>query len=98
MEETWRVTPVWRESLVSALAERFPEWTVTGEPYLSWVWVDTHDAAATERMVASCKAAGVPIRSGAPGYNLPTFIRLAVRKPEPTAILLDALSAGFKQA
>jgi histidinol-phosphate/aromatic aminotransferase/cobyric acid decarboxylase-like protein len=37
-------------------------------------------------------AAGTPIRNGAMGYNLPTFIRVAVRSPEKQNILLRALT------
>merc|ERR1712118_438494 len=51
---------------------------VEGEPWLSWLWIDTKSAEVAVNAVKVCKAAGVPIRNGAMGYNLPTFIRLKV--------------------
>lgn len=90
LRKTWEVTPKWRASLVEQLAQRFPSWEVHGEPFLSWIWVDTKSAAVCEAAVAAAKAHGVPVRSGKPGYELPTFVRIAVRSPEQTAVLLHA--------
>lgn len=93
LEHTWAKTPVWRQALVASLARAFPTWRVYGESFLSWIWIDTGDEAVATRACALAKAAGTPIRSGAPGYNLPTYIRVAVRSAENTQVLLTALSA-----
>ncbi|TMW69630.1 hypothetical protein Poli38472_001786 [Pythium oligandrum] len=90
MNKTWEVTPKWRANLVEQLAARFPAWEVFGKPYLSWIWVDTKSEELTERAVALAKEHGVPVRSGKPGYALPTFVRIAVRNPQQTAVLLKA--------
>ncbi|CAM9677941.1 unnamed protein product, partial [Heterosigma akashiwo] len=91
MEETWRTNKEWNENLRALLAEHFPEWEVTGtHTFLSWVWVDCKDEALQKEAVALAKAAGVPVRSGSPGYNLHTFFRVAVRQLEPTQQLLRA--------
>ena len=93
---------------------------MAGEDWLSWLWIDTKDAAVAAEAVKRAKAAGAasrrllawlglgtarahmsksappaagtPIRNGAMGYNLPTFIRVAVRSPEKQNILLRALT------
>lgn len=90
MQKTWEVTPVWRANIVDALAQRFPHWEVHGKPYLSWIWVDTKSVATSEQACALAKQHGVPVRSGKPGYELPTFIRVAVRNHQQTAVLLKA--------
>ncbi|KAJ1930007.1 hypothetical protein IWQ60_000671 [Tieghemiomyces parasiticus] len=90
LAETWRVTPAWRQQTVAALRERFPGWRCYGEPFLSWVWVDIGDAQVAERAVGLARAAGVPVRSGLPGYQKPTFVRIAARQPEKLAVLLKA--------
>lgn len=64
---------------------------LVSQDFLSWVWIDTHDKAVTAEVVRLARAAGVPVRSGAPGYNLPTFFRVAVRKEEQRAALWKAL-------
>ncbi|KAM3568085.1 hypothetical protein VYU27_009789 [Nannochloropsis oceanica] len=65
---------------------------VHGEIYLSWVWVDTGDAAVTTEAVKLASAVGTPVRSAGPGYNMPTFFRIAVRDAKLTNILLEAWS------
>lgn len=90
MEKTWEVTSQWRAHVVQELAKRFPTWEVHGEPYLSWIWVDTKSIATAEQACILAKQEGVPVRSGQPGYDLPTFIRVAVRHPTQTAVLLNA--------
>lgn len=90
MQRTWEETPSWRKHLVELLQSKFPAWEIFGEPYLSWVWVDTKCEIVSRNAVSLAKQNGVPIRSGKPGYNLPTYIRIAVRNPEMTKILLDA--------
>ncbi len=61
------------------------------QDFLSWLWIDTHDEAVAADVVRLARAAGVPVRSGAPGYNLPTFFRIAVRKEEQRKALWKAL-------
>ncbi|GLD95542.1 hypothetical protein PINS_up022802 [Pythium insidiosum] len=90
MNKTWELTPQWRAHLAEQLHARFPDWVIHGEPYLSWIWVDTKSAAVAENAVRLAKEHGVPVRSGKPGYELPAFVRIAVRRPEQTAVLLKA--------
>ena len=92
MEKTWEITPQWRAYTQSELERRHPTWTIHGEPFLSWLWVDTHDEAVAEQATDLAKAAGTPIRWGKPGYSLPTYLRVAVRAKEDTDHLLDAWS------
>eukprot|EP00611_Tribonema_gayanum_P006573 TRINITY_DN15846_c0_g1_i1.p1 TRINITY_DN15846_c0_g1~~TRINITY_DN15846_c0_g1_i1.p1 ORF type:complete len:405 (-),score=121.84 TRINITY_DN15846_c0_g1_i1:77-1180(-) len=92
LARTWDVTPRWNAETRADLAAAHPRWTVHGAPFLSWLWIDTGDAAACAEAVARAKAAGVPVRSGAPGYNLPTFFRAAVRPAETRRVLLAALA------
>lgn len=92
LEETWRLTPQLRAELIKrmkALAGVRP-WEFFGKPYLSWVWVDLKDVETAERAVSLAKQAGVPVRSGLPGYNRPTFVRIAVRETKLTDVLLEA--------
>lgn len=90
MNKTWEVTPVWRETLVNQLQERFPHWEIYGKPYLSWIWVDTKSVDTSEEACRLAKAHGVPVRSGKPGYELPTYVRVAVRPPHQVHTLLQA--------
>ncbi|CAI5743448.1 unnamed protein product [Peronospora destructor] len=90
LQETWDVTPKWRSHAIEQLTTRFPKWEFFGKPFLSWIWLDTKSAATSEEACTLAKVHGVPVRSGKPGYNLPTFVRIAVRNPEHTAVLLKA--------
>ncbi|RAW35038.1 hypothetical protein PC110_g8651 [Phytophthora cactorum] len=90
LQETWDVTPKWRANAVEQLSKRFPAWDFSGKPFLSWIWLDTKSVATCEVACKLAKEHGVPVRSGKPGYNLPTFVRIAVRSPEQTAVLLKA--------
>merc|ERR550514_2566173 len=91
MKQTWEACPRLRKRTVDQLADMFPDWQVHGEPWLSWLWIDTKDAGVAARAVEVAKKAGVPIRNGAMGYNLPTFIRLKVTYEENQDVLFDAL-------
>jgi len=91
MTQTWECCPRLRARTVDFLADMFPEWQVYGEPWLSWLWVDTKDEAVAAKAVEVCKKAGVPIRNGAMGYKLPTFIRLKVTFEENQDVLFEAL-------
>ncbi|KAJ2156064.1 hypothetical protein GGF46_005439 [Coemansia sp. RSA 552] len=90
LQKTWQMTPVWRKQTIEEIAGMFPDWEFHGREFLSWIWVDTGSEDTAQRAVDLARAAGVPIRSGRPGYNLPTFVRLAVREPAKFRVLLDA--------
>lgn len=90
MNKTWEVTAGWRQHTVDELLARFPTWTVTGESFLSWLWLDTASGEVAEQATDLAKAAGVPVRSGKPGYEEPTKVRIAVRDPKHLKLLLDA--------
>eukprot|EP00949_MAST-11_sp_MAST-11-sp1_P000533 g533.t1 len=93
IKETWKVTPEWRANLVSLIEKDHPNWAVHGEPWLSWVWIDTKSEATATEAVEKARLAGCPIRWGKYGYAQPQFIRIAVRDPKSTAVLMEALKA-----
>ncbi|KAJ1828612.1 hypothetical protein LPJ70_007206 [Coemansia sp. RSA 2708] len=93
LQKTWQMTKTWRQQTIERLSERFPHWQFFGNRFLSWVWVDTKSEEEAQRAVDLAHAAGVPVRSGRPGYSLPTFVRLAVREPAKFDVLLEAWSA-----
>jgi len=90
LDETWKVTTEWNESSRAVIREMFPDWEIHGEKFLSWLWIDCKDEDTQKEVVRLSKAAGAPVRSGTPGYNLPTFFRVAIRKPEHSEILFNA--------
>ncbi|KAJ2794795.1 hypothetical protein H4R21_005359 [Coemansia helicoidea] len=90
LRRTWEKTPVWRQQTIDRIAEMFPQWECHGRTFLSWIWVDTKSEDVARKAVDLARAAGVPVRSGLPGYNHPTFVRLAVREPEKVGVLIDA--------
>jgi len=91
MQQTWELTPQWNTFLREGLLEIFPNCQIYGGTYLSWIWVDLMDEMVAAEAVRVSKEFGVPIRSGKPGYSLPTFVRIAARPQEPTQVLLNAL-------
>jgi len=91
LQQTWQIVPRLRAQTSEQLVKMFPSWEVHGEAWLSWLWVDTKDTGVATEAVRLCKAAGVPIRNGGMGYNLPTFIRIKVASSEKTDVLLRAL-------
>jgi len=91
MEQTWELTPRWRQAEVDVLHAMFPAWEFHGQPMLSWIWIDTKDATLAEKAMKLCKEAGVPIRWGGFGCKKPEFIRLAVRSPHKQKVLFQAL-------
>ncbi|OMJ08734.1 hypothetical protein AYI70_g11348, partial [Smittium culicis] len=95
LAETWASTPKWRRMQVDALKSRFPQWTFHGEPFLSWIWIDTHDASVADTACQVARSHGVPIRSGKPGYMMPTFIRIAVRSPDTFKFLFNAFDKNL---
>jgi histidinol-phosphate/aromatic aminotransferase/cobyric acid decarboxylase-like protein len=90
MDETWEITHVWRKLTVDELQKRHPTWEVHGKPFLSWLWLDCGSEEVAEQATQLAKAAGVPVRSGKPGYEEPTMVRIAVRHPDHLELLLDA--------
>eukprot|EP00906_Rhabdomonas_costata_P018651 RCo027211 len=87
LRQTWEVTTPWRELSRKAIEKDFG-WKVYGEPWLSWLWVDTFSEATANEAVRLAKAAGTPVRTGKAGYEMGTFVRFAVRSPEKQAVLL----------
>ncbi|PVU98511.1 hypothetical protein BB560_005656 [Smittium megazygosporum] len=98
LKSTWELTPMYRAQSVQKIAAAFPDWVCYGESFLSWIWIDTKSISVAETAVSLARTAGVPIRSGGPGYNLPSFIRIAVREPSKFDILMNALSGLSKVA
>jgi len=93
LRQTWELTPIWREHMVTKLQQLFPNWTLNGQPWLSWIWVDTHDVEMARRVYEASIACGCPLRTGAYGYERPSFVRFAVRRPTDFEKLYKALSA-----
>ncbi|KAG0164744.1 hypothetical protein DFQ28_009853 [Apophysomyces sp. BC1034] len=94
LEETWRDTPRLRAYLVEQLktlpACKDGHWEFHGEAFLSWVWMDMRSETTAAKAVDLARDAGVPVRSGTPGYNCKQFVRVAVRKEPEVKVLLDA--------
>ncbi|KAJ1932370.1 hypothetical protein EC988_009482 [Linderina pennispora] len=90
LNKTWQMTGAWRKQTVDRIKQRFPAWQCHGREFLSWIWVDTKSEDVAQKAVDLAKANGVPVRSGRPGYNLPTYIRLAVREPAKVDHLFKA--------
>ena len=91
LHKTWQLTPLWNRAARELLQRAFPHWRVHGPAWTSWLWVDTGDEAALQTALARARDAGLPIRSGASGYDSPTCFRMAVRSPELTRALVGAL-------
>lgn len=92
LKRTWELTPIWNRDMRKEIMAQHPDWEVHGKDFLSWLWIDTHNEELTRDIVRRTRAAGVPVRSGAPGYNLPTFFRAAVRPEKMRTNLLGALA------
>lgn len=95
--KTWDLTPRFRRMTIDELKNipAFAAWEYFGAPWTSWIWIDTHDVMQAQAVVRCAKAAGCPVRAGAMGYNMPTFVRFAVRAPEHQEVLLRAMWAQF---
>ena len=91
LARTWELTPQWNRSARDALREEFPDWALHGPSWASWLWVDTGNAATLRAALLLARGAGLPIRSGAAGYDHPTCFRMAVRAPEIILALVAAL-------
>ncbi|CAG8577879.1 17380_t:CDS:2 [Racocetra persica] len=101
MERTWNLTSKWRAELIDRLKvisnaivmfhkDPMFAWEFYGNDFLSWVWINMKTAKIAEDAVDKAKAAGVPVRSGKPGYNRPTYVRVAVREPSKVDFLIRA--------
>ncbi|CAG8642710.1 19790_t:CDS:2 [Cetraspora pellucida] len=101
MDRTWKLTSKWRAELIDRLKvisnsivmfhkDPMFAWEFYGSDFLSWVWIDMKTANIVEDAVDKAKAAGVPVRSGKPGYNRPTYVRVAVREPSKVDFLVRA--------
>ncbi|KAJ1914826.1 hypothetical protein H4219_004614 [Mycoemilia scoparia] len=90
LEETWKITPLWRQHTVDKIKEMFPSWECHGRDFTSWIWVDTNSAEVAKEAVRLSQSVGMPVRSGTPGYQHHTYIRVAVRNPDLLPTLLNA--------
>ncbi|ORZ14046.1 pyridoxal phosphate-dependent transferase [Absidia repens] len=90
LQETWQHTTRLRAHLVERLLSLNPEWIIHGKPFLSWVWVDMRTQAMADKAVELARQAGVPVRSGTPGYQCLSFVRVAVRKEPEVDVLISA--------
>eukprot|EP00914_Ancora_sagittata_P022748 GHVO01045119.1.p1 GENE.GHVO01045119.1~~GHVO01045119.1.p1 ORF type:complete len:229 (-),score=37.94 GHVO01045119.1:324-1010(-) len=88
MKSTWLLTAKWRAYAVGALSRARPDWTFHGQPWLSYIWIDTHSETTSKEFADKCKLRGVPIRLGSIGYGCATYVRIAVRKPEHADIVI----------
>ncbi|CAB4401987.1 PLP-dependent transferase [Rhizophagus irregularis] len=103
MEKTWELTPKWRselverlrvlsEAIIKAKDDEGYEWEFHGKSFLSYIWINMKSKEIVEEAIGKAKAAGVPVRSGVPGYDRPTYLRVAVREPSKVDILIKAWS------
>ncbi|KAI8064477.1 pyridoxal phosphate-dependent transferase [Gongronella butleri] len=90
LNETWQNTTRLRAYLVDKLLALHPEWVIHGKPFLSWVWVDMGSQEMADKAVQLARAAGVPVRSGTPGYQCLSFVRVAVRVEDQVDVLVRA--------
>lgn len=82
LENTWKQTSILRKSQIEKLMLMFPSWKFYGEPFLSWIWIDTYNKDIAQLVYTIAKYNGTPIRIGKSGYNMDTYIRIAVRTEE----------------
>jgi len=61
MKQTWEACPRLRARTMETLTEMFPDWEFHGEPWLSWLWIDTKDKDVAARAVEVAKKAGVSV-------------------------------------
>ncbi|CAO3675032.1 unnamed protein product [Umbelopsis ramanniana] len=94
MQQTWEGTSRLRRYLIEQLsalpASEREQFEYKGKDFLSWVWVDMKNEKVATEAVNLARAAGVPVRSGQPGYQRPTYVRVAVREEDHVDILVQA--------
>ncbi|KAI8067666.1 pyridoxal phosphate-dependent transferase [Gilbertella persicaria] len=94
LEETWNNTSRLRAYLIDQLKSLdHPEWEYHGKSFLSWVWLDMKSEELASKAIDLARAAGVPVRSGTPGYKCHSFVRVAVRKEHEVQVLIQAWKA-----
>lgn len=81
LERTWEETAAWRQHMVSRLQRLHPTWQFLGQPWLSWIWIDTNSPQTALDVYRTALSCGCPIRHAANGYDKPSVVRLAVRRP-----------------
>ena len=91
LEKTRLYTTEWRLEIYNQVNMVFPDFTIHGESFLSWLWIDTHDAKLADLIVRESKRIGYPIRHGKQGYNRDTYIRIAVRDVNKMSEWFDML-------
>eukprot|EP00435_Cladocopium_sp_Y103_P042440 s69_g11.t1 len=91
LERTWEETPAWRSHMVTRLKRLHPSWQFHGKPWLSWIWIDTGSPDVAKDVYRAALNCGCPIRHAASGYDKPTVVRLAVRRPYDFSVLYQAL-------
>jgi len=91
LERTWKNTVRWRRHMVQRIERLHPDWKIYGEPWLSWIWIDTGSVEVADSVYQAALDCGCPVRHAKSGYGLPTFVRLAVRRPYDFSVLYQAL-------
>ncbi|KAK4519514.1 uncharacterized protein ATC70_009750 [Mucor velutinosus] len=91
LQETWSNTTRLRAWLIEQLKSLgHSEWEYHGKLFLSWVWLDMKSEEMAAKAIELARASGVPVRSGKPGYQCNSFVRVAVRKEPEVQVLIDA--------
>jgi histidinol-phosphate/aromatic aminotransferase/cobyric acid decarboxylase-like protein len=96
IETTWKTTRLMRSTQCAQIQKEFPSWKIHGADFLSWMWIECPNAFTAIYVYEISKTHGMPIRwGGMGGYNRPQCIRVAVRKMEVFAQLLDVWKDAF---
>eukprot|EP00438_Fugacium_kawagutii_P031049 Skav231918 [mRNA] locus=scaffold3547:17712:21490:+ [translate_table: standard] len=77
--------------MVTRLKRLHPNWQFLGKPWLSWIWIDTGSPEEAKDVYRTALDCGCPIRHAASGYDKPSVVRLAVRRPYDFSVLYQAL-------
>jgi histidinol-phosphate/aromatic aminotransferase/cobyric acid decarboxylase-like protein len=92
LNETRLQTPILRKKMYDKILELFPFFTIYGEPFLSWLWIDVKSHDLVVKIHKKLFDNGILIRKGEIGYKQHTFIRIAVRSDIQNNILFNLLS------
>ena len=92
LENTWKKTIELRKYQIKKIKDLFPTWECIGKPFLSWIWINTHDKTVAKLAYQLAKYNGTPIRYGKIGYKMSTHIRIAVREKKYFDDLLECIS------
>ena len=92
LEETWKQTPILRQSIKMKISELFPFADIKGNDFLYLIWVDFKFTDIADIIYSSSIEYGIPVRHGKIGYNDPSHIRFAVRSAQSNEILFRMLS------